>query len=563
MQHKKSDENIATDPDNVPPRSRLFMVVPKSADGGLIESEMATFPGIQYCKTDLIASKGIVFVKYSTSSAACSAMEAVQASGTVAGYRVKIMLAEPKTRRSDLIPVYPRQETRPEVFSNTNSLQSNPFLPHQVSFDTSVLPKESQGGGLLLNPISHGSSFSSGFASGLTTLAGDMAREKSFLGANLVDSAQGYGLVEDHINPMATSGLGFDLPSQNIPKQDNSLQQNNLFSGMRNNADLNSVPPGKRLFIVVHKGVNEETLASVFRCYPGMEYLDLKRDRTNGRSKGYAYVNYHSLESAKAAQAQLNGIEFPKGSGCQLKVLFAAPPGVTRNPKFDDIVGGTASSVSSEQPYQSPVKAFAATPSQDTAATTFRLPSPTSGDSVGHFNYVGQYVRQNSARTDPSSVSHDSLMSPLSSPLGNRQVQGTQDALDLHDVQGSLAGLKIDLGFFEGVDSHVGAACALDSLTNSADGALRDSVGSSLGSIENNNSAKVVYSVSENPLEAETAWNIFQTYGAVENIEFSEDKKVTRVIFVKEESVSSAINAFSAAGSHGAAGQMRITLSPP
>ena len=58
------------DPDNVPPRSRLFIVVPKNAIGSQIESRMAEFPGLQYCKTDLIASKGIVFAKYDASSSA-------------------------------------------------------------------------------------------------------------------------------------------------------------------------------------------------------------------------------------------------------------------------------------------------------------------------------------------------------------------------------------------------------------------------------------------------------------------------------------------------------------
>lgn len=63
---------------------------------------MARYSGMQYCKTDLVASKGIVFVKYSTSSSAMLAMETVQSTGTLAGYKVKIMLAEPKSRRSDM-----------------------------------------------------------------------------------------------------------------------------------------------------------------------------------------------------------------------------------------------------------------------------------------------------------------------------------------------------------------------------------------------------------------------------------------------------------------------------
>lgn len=40
----------------------------------------------------------------------------------------------------------------------------------------------------------------------------------------------------------------------------------------------------------------------------------------SGRSKGYAYVGYSAHESAAAAAAQLNGIEFPPGTGYKLKV---------------------------------------------------------------------------------------------------------------------------------------------------------------------------------------------------------------------------------------------------
>lgn len=44
---------------------------------------MSRFPGMQYCKTDLIATKGIVFVKYAKSSSACLAMETVAETGLV------------------------------------------------------------------------------------------------------------------------------------------------------------------------------------------------------------------------------------------------------------------------------------------------------------------------------------------------------------------------------------------------------------------------------------------------------------------------------------------------
>lgn len=122
------DSKAVADPDNVPPQSRLFIVVPKTSDGTLIEvtfdaeaekpslfhsqehslwatlqksefvdayetpfsnaslipqAEMASFDDLEYCKTDLIAAKGIVFCKYSKTSSALKALESVQQSGLV------------------------------------------------------------------------------------------------------------------------------------------------------------------------------------------------------------------------------------------------------------------------------------------------------------------------------------------------------------------------------------------------------------------------------------------------------------------------------------------------
>lgn len=68
------------------------------------------------------------------------------------------------------------------------------------------------------------------------------------------------------------------------------------------------------------QSVGDEALSRIFRAFPGMEYCDLKKDRLSGRSKGYCYVSYAAPESAAAAQAQLNGVEFPPGSGYKLKV---------------------------------------------------------------------------------------------------------------------------------------------------------------------------------------------------------------------------------------------------
>lgn len=76
----------------------------------------------------------------------------------------------------------------------------------------------------------------------------------------------------------------------------------------------------QRLFVVVHKGVAEDTIARLFRKLPGMEYCDLKKDRVTGKSKGFAYVNYSTQESAHAAVEQMNGMEFPPHTGHRIKV---------------------------------------------------------------------------------------------------------------------------------------------------------------------------------------------------------------------------------------------------
>jgi len=45
------------------------------------QEELSSYPDLEYCKTDLIASKGCVFVKYAKASSALRALEEVAAKG--------------------------------------------------------------------------------------------------------------------------------------------------------------------------------------------------------------------------------------------------------------------------------------------------------------------------------------------------------------------------------------------------------------------------------------------------------------------------------------------------
>ncbi|KAL6785046.1 hypothetical protein ACKKBG_A02220 [Auxenochlorella protothecoides x Auxenochlorella symbiontica] len=343
-------EDASLDPDNSPPRSRLFLVVPKSADGSAIEAAMSAFPDLQYCKTDLVASKGIVFVKYARSSSAAAAMEAVQASGQVAGYRVKIMLAEPKVRRS------------PSASSAAGMLGGGGAAAGHARAAALQALLAGGAGGARGAPAVADLSYA-GLGGGLFHGAGLSPYALPLLGGGLGDAGahalhqqQQQQLQQQHQQQQGGTPGPYDHHAAAPPGALADLDFSGLahvgaeYAQAAGLVGLDSVTLGgggagflspmtpslsasssasqlsrQRLFVVLHKSVGDETLACLFRSFPGMEYCDLKKDRATGRSKGYAYVKYATHESAAAAQARLNGAEFPPGSGCRMKVMFAEP----------------------------------------------------------------------------------------------------------------------------------------------------------------------------------------------------------------------------------------------
>jgi hypothetical protein len=63
--------------------------------------------------------------------------------------------------------------------------------------------------------------------------------------------------------------------------------------------------PRQRLFVVVNKNVSQEQLGKLFGRFPGMEYCDLKRNKKTGESKGFAYVNYSTIQAAQMVRCLL------------------------------------------------------------------------------------------------------------------------------------------------------------------------------------------------------------------------------------------------------------------
>eukprot|EP00887_Chlorella_sp_A99_P005987 scaffold27.g5987.t1 len=515
------DDETPGDPDNTPARSRLFMVVPKSADGSLIEAEMARFSGMQYCKTDLIATKGIVFVKYGKSSAACLAMETIQETGMtalaraggvragpaarprrcgarrdiaatcltdaraarapapraqVAGYKVKVMLAEPKSRRSspEGMPYLGLGAARGSL--GPQGLLAGMGMPGAyggagggASLLTSLTPGL-MGQGLGLPDYTSLQSAVGAIGSGTfggvpATMGRDSAISPPLppLDAGAALSSQvslaGFGLggLGNGVSSFGgLGGLGGPPPPMGAASAACLLHP---ITPSASTSSSTTQLSRTRLFVVVHKSIDDEALARMFRSFPGMEYCDLKKDRGSGRSKGYAYVNYGSAEAAAAAQVQLNGIEFPPASGYRLKVMFAEPQGtrVVRSGSDAGSDPGPASYLHSPseqhqqqqtaaahqaaaQQQQAGLQQLMAASPQDTS-TTIQLHTPMTGES-GVVLQGGGYVlsgEPSPASREPGTVCGPS---PHSSPL--RPGMGALlDSADLAAVQSSLASISL------------------------------------------------------------------------------------------------------------------------
>ncbi|CAL8466686.1 g6222 [Coccomyxa elongata] len=369
----------AQDPDNVPPRSRLFMVVPKTAEGRAMEEEMANFRDFEYCKVDLIASKGIVFCKYSKTSSALLALETIMANDNmVAGYKVKCMIAEPKGKRGRIDPssydallsanqlsvleygahsaAYLQQmplgnarvpNQSPAVSGNTmhsgNSEARSTTSNFNYTLTSGLTPNQALGTPNNLHARFNAAASNGdvggynplGLANGLVDRHGVQEHawvnclgleQLQTLAAKLgaANLAHGGGTMGGYIVHANGNGRATPQDLKNPSPESQKSHESLNITGMGPTAQL-AAHNMTRLYVVVSKGVSEDVLTRLFRAFPGLEYCDLKRDHTTGQSRGFCYVKYSSPEIATAVIENLDGIEYPQGSGLRLKVMFAEP----------------------------------------------------------------------------------------------------------------------------------------------------------------------------------------------------------------------------------------------
>jgi len=389
--------DATVDPDNVPPRSRLFVVCPRNADALKIEEAAKQMEDMEYCKTDLIAAKGVLFIKFSRMSSAMRALEDITSTGLLAGYQVKCMIAEPKGKRdrdhSAEVPSPAHQAARLDYGMNSMHLdhsggtsgrymRQQPFHSQQMAhlvggsggFDPALDPtatprRHSSASAPALHYVASAAPGPlTGWSCGGSLGAGQPHDLQDYAGIDLSSVVGGLGLSDPAVRRLAGGSAttrplyahdgapGTSLHGVPSPLAGMRHEQALLMGHMRRPfgmpgvtvggapfpGQVHSQPPAplattsapepprpalnpQRLFVVVNKAVTPDSLARLFRRFPGMEYCDLKKDTATGKSKGYAYVNYSTPRAAAAAVEQLHGSEFPTGH--RIKVMFAEPLG--------------------------------------------------------------------------------------------------------------------------------------------------------------------------------------------------------------------------------------------
>eukprot|EP01095_Lingulamoeba_sp_RSL-Kostka_P000219 TRINITY_DN1033_c1_g2_i1.p1 TRINITY_DN1033_c1_g2~~TRINITY_DN1033_c1_g2_i1.p1 ORF type:complete len:812 (+),score=281.70 TRINITY_DN1033_c1_g2_i1:112-2547(+) len=310
------------EPEDTPARSRLFVVCPKEMTEETLTNK---FRGIseelEYCKviTNKITneSKGFAYAKFLTASSAANAMEAIQETGEINGMKVKVLIADPKVKKS-------------------NDVMNGFYNPHFPHFDmmnvTSVpgagTPQGYGAGGIygLVNPVhmfaaQYGHQYPYGNSPAMPP---QQSPPQQIPGGKLQDNTSPQGLHHPHQTYTAQSYIfhpsypgGGSTPPVTIPQQPGGSQQ-----GIHQMAIPQQQTSQSTLFIQVHTSITQDQLMELFSNYPSLEYCDLKLDHHTGESQGIAYINFSNPHYASIAKEELDGYEYPKGY--PLKILFAA-----------------------------------------------------------------------------------------------------------------------------------------------------------------------------------------------------------------------------------------------
>ncbi|XP_037075691.1 LOW QUALITY PROTEIN: RNA-binding protein 45-like [Pollicipes pollicipes] len=289
-----------------PPNSRLFIVCGKSItedDFRECFSKYGTVSEVWVVKDRATGEpKGVTYIKFSKTSEAALAME--EMNGRCIGNHprpLKVLIAhsrEQGSRREQneeerllrLFVVVPRAMTEAELREHFQTFGDIDY----VSIVKDRTTKESKGFGYVkYHRMSHAAKAYENCDRSFKPMFADPKPQKDMRNDGMMLSGPG----------SSVSSSGFDMMAYTPPS-----------GKMAPLPPMEATPPAEactRLGVVASPTLNQDQLWKLFDLVPGLDFIDLRRDRKSGQ--GFASVQFSSIQSAAYAKEKLHGFEYPPG----------------------------------------------------------------------------------------------------------------------------------------------------------------------------------------------------------------------------------------------------------
>jgi RNA recognition motif-containing protein len=354
----RSSRVQSREPEDTPPRSRLFVICAKEFSEDDLVERFRQFGDFEYCKVikdkHTSESKGYAYVKYNKSSTAAVAMEEINKKAVQeGGLKLKVLIADPKTKSKQDVP--PMAVAYPPIPMPL----AFPYAPEMAAIPAYTIPPYAIPRQRLF-VVCHKSVTQDQLARLFSRFPGmeycDLKKNKQ------TGESKGFAYI-NYSTPQAALMAkeqmdGFEFPPGCILKvmfaeplglKNNSASEPPSISQIRDSfaqmmsypgsiaysshastaapaspSDNNTnktndryYPEGSRLFIVVTKPVPDYALQEVFSRYGALEYVRLQKD------KNYGYAKYTTAAAAQYALQYLNNTEI---HGQKVKIQIAHPP---------------------------------------------------------------------------------------------------------------------------------------------------------------------------------------------------------------------------------------------
>ncbi|XP_037076216.1 LOW QUALITY PROTEIN: RNA-binding protein 45-like [Pollicipes pollicipes] len=245
---------------------------------------------------------GVTYIKFSKTSEAALAME--EMNGRCIGNHprpLKVLIAhsrEQGSRREQneeerllrLFVVVPRAMTEAELREHFQTFGDIDY----VSIVKDRTTKESKGFGYVkYHRMSHAAKAYENCDRSFKPMFADPKPQKDMRNDGMMLSGPG----------SSVSSSGFDMMAYTPPS-----------GKMAPLPPMEATPPAEactRLGVVASPTLNQDQLWKLFDLVPGLDFIDLRRDRKSGQ--GFASVQFSSIQSAAYAKEKLHGFEYPPG----------------------------------------------------------------------------------------------------------------------------------------------------------------------------------------------------------------------------------------------------------